>query len=248
MTDSIQQISPRRTARIAGLLYLLITIAAPFGELFVRGKLIVKGDAAATAANISANEFLYRAGGAADLVAFAADAALALVLYELFKPAGRSISLMAAFFRLLHAAIVAVTTLTYFLPLLLLGNVAYLKVFNADQLQALSLVSLRLHGVGYNIGLVFFGIHCALIGYLIWKSTFLPRAFGLLMAVAGVCYLVNSFAAFLAPLFKAQIYPAILMPAGLAELSLTAWLLVVGVNAERWRQQATTRRESRHEE
>ena len=149
---------------------------------------------------------------------------------------------MAASFRLLHAGIVAVTTLTYFLPLLLLGNAPYLGVFNLEQLQALSFASLRLHGVGYNIGLVFFGIHCALIGYLIWKSTFLPRVLGLLMTIAGVCYLVNSFAAFLAPAFKAAIYPAVLMPAGLAELSLTAWLLIVGVNVQRWQQQASALR------
>jgi hypothetical protein len=151
---------------------------------------------------------------------------------------------VAAFFRLVHAAIVAVATLTYFLPLLLLGNAPFLNVFNAEQLQALSFVSLRLHGVGYNIGLVFFGIHCALVGYLIWKSTFLPRVLGPLMALAGVCYLVNSFAAFLAPAFKAQIYPAILMPAGVAELSLTAWLLFVGVNVQRWEPQASAPRDA----
>jgi Domain of unknown function (DUF4386) len=240
--EPISETSPRRMARIAGLLYLLITLAAPFGELYVRGRLVVAGDAAATATNILTNESLYRSGGVADLIAFAADVAIALVFYELLKPAGRRVSLLAAFFRLMHAAVVAVATLAYFTPLLLLERAPNLRGFNVEQLQGLSLVSLRLHGVGYNIGLVFFGIHCVLIGYLVYRSTFLPRVLGPLIGVAGMCYLINSFAALLAPAFKARIYPAILMPAGLAELSLTVWLLVVGVNVQRWKDQAAARR------
>jgi hypothetical protein len=192
MTERIAEASPRFNARLAGLLYLAITIAAPFGELFVRGKLIVNRDAAATATNILAHESLYVA---------------------------------------------------YFAPLLLLGGAPHLSVFNLDQLQALALLCLSLHGQGYNLGLVFFGFHCVLVGYLIWRSTFLPRILGWLMAIAGLCYLINSFTSFLAPSLKAQIYPYVLMPAGIAELSLTAWLLVIGVNVGRWKEQANKQRE-----
>jgi hypothetical protein len=232
--------SPRRKARIAGLLYLLITIAAPFGEMFVRGRLVVRSDAAATAANILANESLYRLGGVADLIAFACDVALAALFYDLLKPASRSASLLAAFFRLMHAAVVSVATLAYFAPLLLLGRA--MPGFATEQLQGLAALCIRVHGQGYNVGLFFFGIHCLLVGYLIFRSTFLPRVLGPLMAVAGACYLINSLATFLAPALKAQIYPLILMPAGVAEVSFMLWLIFAGVNAERWQQQASANR------
>ncbi len=237
-TSRAAEASPRTKARIAGLLYLVITVAAPFGELYVRGQLIAKGDAAATAANIAANESLYRLGGSADLVAFACDVAVALLFYELLKPVSRSLSLMAAFFRLMHAAIVAVATLAFFAPLLILRGAPHMAAFTPEQLQGLAFTSLRLHGQGYNIGLVFFGVHCVLIGWLIFRSRFLPRIFGPLMAVAGLCYLINGFAALIAPAFKTQIYPAILMPAGVAELSLMIWLIAAGVNVQRWNEQS----------
>lgn len=235
--EQTSEMSPQLKARIAGLLYLLITIAAPFGELFVRGKLLVKDDVAATATNILANESLYRLGGVADLIAFACDVALAALFYALLKPASRSASLQAAFFRLMHAAVVSVATLAYFAPLLLLGRST--PGFATEQLHSLVSVCLQVHGQGYNIGLFFFGIHCVLVGYLIFRSTFLPRVLGPLMAIAGVCYLINSLATFLAPAFKAQIYPLILVPAGVAELSLMLWLIFAGLNAERWKQQAS---------
>jgi hypothetical protein len=239
MPKRIAETSPSLKARIGGGLYLIITVAAPFGELFVRGRLVVKGDAGATATNILAHESLYRLGGVADLIAFACDVAVALILYELLRPASRSVSLLAAFFRLMHAAIVAVATLTYFAPLVLLGGGPHLSVFNVEQLQALALVSLRLHGQGYNIGLLFFGFHCVLIGYLIFRSTFLPRILGVLMAIAGLCYLTNSFAVLLSPAFAGHLFPWILLPALPAELGLTLWLLVKGVNVLQWKEQAS---------
>jgi hypothetical protein len=228
-----------RTARIAGLMYLIITFAAPFGELFVRGRLIVSGDASATAINIVAHESLYRLGGVADLIAFVCDIAVALLFYELLTPVSRSVSLLAAFFRLVHATVVAVATLAYFAPLLLLKSGQHLSTFNPEQLQGLSLVSLKLHGQGYNIGLVFFGFHCLLVGYLLFRSSFLPRIFGPLMAIAGLCYLINSFAVLLSPAFAHRLFPWILLPALPAELGLTLWLLVKGVNVQRWQEQAT---------
>ena len=231
--------SPLFKARIAGVLYLVIIVAAAFAEIFVRGRLVVSGDAAATATNILAHEQLYRLGGAADLIAFACDAAVALIFYELLKPVSGSLSLLAAFFRLMHVAIVAVNSVNHFAPLVLLGSAHFLTAFKTDQLQALALVSLRLHAQGYNIGLVFFGFHCLLIGYLICRSSFLPRILGALMAVAGACYLTNSFANFFSPAFAAHLYPYILLPGGVGELSLCLWLLVTGVNVQRWKEQAS---------
>ncbi|MFZ0960920.1 MAG: DUF4386 domain-containing protein [Terriglobia bacterium] len=232
--------SPRLIARIAGALYLLIFVTAPFAEIFVRGKLVVYGDAAATATNILAHEPLYRLGAAAELITLLCDAAVALIFYELLKPVGRSLALLAAFFRLIFVAIMAVNSLNLFVPLVLLKGEQFLSAFTTSQLQAVALVSQKLYGVGYGISLVFFGFHCVLIGYLIFRSAYLPQILGALVAAAGLSYLTNSFADILSPAFAAHLYPYILVPAGVAELSLTLWLLVVGVNAERWKEQAGT--------
>ena len=239
MKKGIVEASPRLKARISGVLYLIIIAAAPFAEVFVRGKLVVDGDAAATATNIVADETLYRLAGGADLIAFTCDAAVAIIFYQLLKPVSRGVALAGASFRLLHVAVVAFNTLILFVPLALLRDAHLLGAFKTDQLQALALASLSLHGTGYNIGLVFFGFHCLLIGHLIFRSTFLPRILGVLMAIAGLCYLINSFANLLAPPFQDHLYPYILLPSGVAELSLCLWLLVMGVNVQRWREQAS---------
>jgi hypothetical protein len=239
MVKRIAEGAPRLKARTAGALYLIVIVVASFAEFFVHGQLAVGRDAAATAANILAREPLYRLGGAAVLIYLACDTAVALILYDLFKPVSRSLALLAAFFRLLMVAILGVNLLNHFAPLILLRG-AHLTAFTTAQLQALALVSLRLYAQGFNISLVFFGFHCLLIGSLIFRSTFLPRIIGVLMAIAGVCYLANSFASFLAPEFAARLFRDIL-PLGLpGELSLTLWLLVVGVNVQRWNEQASS--------
>jgi len=239
MMEQTAEVSPRRQATIAGVFYLLVFVAAPFAEFFVRGRLVVHGEAAATATNILAHESLYRSGFAAELLTLTCDAAVALIFYDLFKPVSRSVSLFAASFRLIFVAIMAVNSLNYFAPLVLLGSGHFLSAFQTDQLQALTLASQRLYGAGYDISLVFFGFHILLIGYLIFKSAFLPRILGALLVLAGLCYLTNSFADFLAPAFGDALGVYILVPGALAELWLTLWLLVVGVNVPRWEEQAT---------
>jgi hypothetical protein len=143
--------------------------------------------------------------------------------------------LLAAVFRLMLVAVMAVDPLNYFAPVVLLGGAHFLTAFKADQLQALALVSQTLYTHGYNISLVFFGFHCLLIGYLIYRSTFLPRIIGVLLAIRGPCYAANSLGTFLSPGFAA---PYFLMPAALGELSLTLWLLVIGVNVSKWEENA----------
>jgi hypothetical protein len=189
MMERIAEASPRFKARIAGVFYLLIFVAAPFAEFFVRGRLVVYGDAAATATNILAHQSLYRLGGAAELLTLTCDIAVALIFYDLLKPVSRSLSLFAAVFRLVFVAIMAANSLNYFAPLILLKGTHFLTTFKTDQLQALALVSLQSYGTGYDIALVFFGFHCLLIGYLIFRSTFLPRILGVLMAFAGLGWL-----------------------------------------------------------
>jgi hypothetical protein len=225
-------------ARVAGLAYLIIFIAAPFAEMVVRAGAIVRGDAAATAANILAQESLWRLAFAAELVNAACDAIVAVLLYELLKPAGRTLSLLAATFRLILVAIAAVKTLLHLAPLHLLSGADYMSGFTSEQLQALSYLALRLHGEAYDVALFFFGVHCLLIGWLIARATFLPRIIGWLLAIAGLCYLVNTIAGALAPEFSRTLFPWILLPALPAEGGLTLWLLIMGVNPAKWREQA----------
>jgi hypothetical protein len=238
MVERIADVSPRLKARIAGVLYLIIIVAAMFAELFVRGKLIVYTDAAATAANILAHEPLYRLAGVAMLITISCDTGVALLFYELFKPVGRSIALLAASFRIIMVAIIGGDLINHFAPLVLLKGGQSLAALNAGQLQAQALVYQKLYEEVFTISLVYFGFHCLLIGYLIFRSTFLPRILGVAMAIAGACYVVNSVAVLVAPAFASHLFPYILLEPFLAELSLTLWLIAVGVNAQRWAEQA----------
>ena len=226
--------SPLLKARIAGVLYLIIIVTAGFAEGFVRDKLVVGSDAAATANNLLTHELLYRAAGAADLINLVCDTVLALLFYELLKPVSRSLALLAAFFRLVHVAILAVSTLFHFAALVWLRAAQDMPAFGTPQLQELALVSLKLHGQGYNICLVFFGIACLVMAYLIWKSTFLPRILGVLLAIAGCGYVINSYLTFLAPTLARHLFPWLLLPGFPAELALALWLVIKGVNTSRW--------------
>lgn len=235
MGQQTARMSPQLYARLCGALYLYILVAASFAELFVRGKLVVSRDAAATAANIMSNESLFRLGFSGELLHLACDVAIAILLYALLRPVDRNIALLAASMRLACDLILAVASLSHFAALRLLGGSDYLDSFQPDQLHGLALLVMNLHGDGYAIGLMFFGFACLSLGYLIFKSGYLPKVVGVLLAVAGACYLVNSFAHFLYPAAGALLFNAgILLPCFVAELSLTVWLLVKGVNVAKW--------------
>lgn len=238
--ERILETSPRVVARIAGALYLTIIVTAAFAEIFVRGKLVVRADAAATAANILAHESLYRLGGAADLINLLCDTALALLFYELLKPVSPLLSMLAAFFRLMHVAILTISTLFHFAALTFLTGQHDLSVFNTAQLREQALSFLALHARGYTITLVFFGTACLLLGIVIYRSLFLPRILGVLMVIAGSCYLIGSLARLLSPAFASHLFPYILLPGALGEWSLTVWLLVIGVNVQKWKLRANS--------
>ena len=226
--------SPQVYARIGGVLYLIIIIAGLYGEIFVRGKLIVAGDATATAHKIMASELLFRSGIAVDLVMHLCDVPSILIFYLLLRPVSKDLSLLAAFFNLMQTAILGANKLNLVTVLLLLGGADYLKAFEPRQLQALAFLSLALHEYGFSIGLIFFGVRCLIIGYLIFGSGYFPKSLGVLQAIAGVCYLTNSFALLLAPALADKMFPAILFPAFIGELAMCMWLLVKGVNVPKW--------------
>lgn len=232
--------APRRWARIAGVFYLITIITGVYAEVFVRGALVVRGDAVATATNILAHEPFYRSGLASDLIMLASYIVVTLLFYDLFKPVARSLSLLAAFFSLMGIAVLAVNSITHLAPLVFLGSAGYLGAFQTNQLQALAFMSLRMHALGYTISGVFFGIYMLLLGYLIFRSGFLPRIVGVLMAIGGLGNLADSFATFLLPTLAARL-PDLGMLGGVAELALSLWLMTMGVNASRWEEKATAR-------
>lgn len=233
MPDRTVDASPRVYARVAGLGYLIIIASGIFAEFFVRSGLIVPGDAAATAANILASEPLFRASLASEFVMLTADVLLALALYVIFREVNRGLALLAAFFRLVHAAIVGVNLLNTYVPLLLLGGADYLGVFGPEQLQALALLFLDAHSYGYVIGLVFFAFHCLVLGYLVLRSHYVPRVLGVLLLAASAGYLIDSFGRTLLSnyaQYEAIFAVAVFAPAFIGELSFALWLLVKGVD------------------
>jgi Domain of unknown function (DUF4386) len=240
MVSSIER-SPQLYARIGGILYLAIIVLGLFGELFVRGTLVVSGDATATASSISASQLLWRAGIAGDLLMHVFDVPVILVLYLLLRPVSESLALFATFINLVQTAVLAANKLNLLVPLFLLEDGGYLKAFSPEQLHALSYLAIKAHGYGFGIGLVFFGVACLVRGYLMVRSGYLPKALGLLMLMAGLSYLTNSFALLLAPAVAAAIFPGVLVPAFVGELSVCLWLIVKGVNMERWEQRVGVR-------
>jgi len=234
MTDRTIEFSPQSYARIAGVLYLINIVAGLLDEMFVRNAMVVSGDAAATAFNIAQSPLLWRIGIAGDLIMQVTDVPLMLILYLLLKPVNRNLALMAMLFTLVQTASLVANKLNLMLPLFLSADAAYLKAFTPDQLHALAYVAIKAHGNGFGIGLIFFGFECLITGYLIFKSGYLPRVLGVAVQIAGLCYLINSFALILTPAMANALFPAILLPCFFAELSLCLWLLVKGVDVSKW--------------
>lgn len=221
--------SNNKLARTAGFLYLISIIAGGFAEAYVRGGFTVSGNAAATAHNILASEQIYRYGFVADLVCIICSIFLSLIFYFLFKPVNRQLSLLALVFSTVATAVMAVNLLNQQAPLLLLHNTSYLKAFTIEQLQTQSLFFLNLQSQGYNISLLLFAFYFPIIGWLVYKSNFLPRILGLIYALAGAGYLVNSLAWFLFPHLAAYLFPYVLLPAFIGETSMSLWLIFKGV-------------------
>jgi hypothetical protein len=217
---------------------LIVILGGIFAEIFVRGHLVVHGDVAATARNIMAHETLYRWGFAVELFYCVCNVPLTVIFYNLFKVVDRNVTLLMVILDLVVNTIESVSLLGHYAPLLLLGGREQFGAFTAEQLQALSYVSLELFEHGFAIALVFFGFDCFAMAYLIYRADFLPTILGLLLAIEGLGYLVNSFTLFLAPGLQPRIFPYFAATA-VAEIALCLWLLVRGVNEEQWRKQAS---------
>ncbi|MBI5301521.1 MAG: DUF4386 domain-containing protein [Chloroflexi bacterium] len=237
MTTRTIGTSPQVYARIAGILYLLIIVVGALDQIFIRGRLIVSGDAMSTAKNIIAAESLWRIGIAGDIILHVFDIPIMLVMYILLKPVNKNLALLAVLFNLIQTAVLVVNKLNLLMPLFLLGNADYLKAIEPSQLYALSYLFVRVHDFGFGIGLIFFGFACLIYGYLLFSSGYFPRAVGVLIVIAGLSYLTNSFTLILAPKYSGAILPVLAL-ALIGELSLSLWLIVRGVNLPKWEKRA----------
>jgi len=226
----------QRTARLVGLLILIMAVFAPFGMIYVPSTLVVPGDAATTAHNIMASEGLFRLGIASDAVVVLLELVIVVLLYVLLKPVSKTLSLLAAFSRQAMTVIQGVNLLTHFVVLLLLSGAGYLTVFAPGQLQALGLLFLNAHAEVVLIWGLFFGLHLLVLGYLVYTSGYISRIPGVLLMIASLCYFTQSFGNILLPEYKGIFTTVGLLSA--VEIALPLWLLIKGVNVERWEKRA----------
>ncbi len=231
--------APNAKARSAGLLWLLVIIFGIFAEKFVRGALIVSGDAAATSANILASEQFFRLGIIADLAGTGAYIGATFLVYVLTKPVNRDVALFSALLGL-AGSVVMIANITNNLELLYyLKGGGPLAPLAEAQRQALAYMEVRSYALGYNLAMAVFAGQVLLLGWLLIRSTFLPSLLGWLFVIEGVCGWVRIVGIFLFPDFPASLNSGLLMPGLAAEGGIALWLLIMGVNAARWREQAT---------
>jgi len=229
--------SINKTARIAGILTLLIVVFAPFSMIYVPTTLVVPGDAAETANNIMASEGLFRLGMVSDSIVFLIEIVLTVLLYVLLKPVNKTLSLVAAFSRLAMAVIQGMNLLNHFIVLLLLSGAGYLTIFAPDQLQALVMLFLNAHESVVLIWGLFFGLHLLVFGYLVYKSGYLPKFLGILLLIVAFCYLIQDFGNMLFPQYKALFTS--MGSLAFLEIAFPLWLLIKGVNVEQWQKRVS---------
>jgi hypothetical protein len=220
-------------ARAGGALYLIIIVIGVLGEALIRNSLIVSGDAAATAQHILASQFLWRLGVAGQLVLLICAVAMTFIWYVLLRPVNKHLTLLALFFGLMSLALESVSALELQAVLAPISS-ATLKGIAPQQLQAMAYLSILSHSRALGAALIFFGVQCLIVGYLIRQSGYFPKVIGTLMQVAGLCYLINSFSKILLPSLQNVLFPAILVPCLVAEVSFCLWLLFRGVDGAVW--------------
>jgi Domain of unknown function (DUF4386) len=228
MTGREDVSSTKRQARVAGFLYLLLALSAPFGLVYAPGKLIVSGDATATADNLRSSEWLLRIGIASELIHQIIAVFLVLALYRLFKAVNeahaKQLVILGA---LVSVPIVFVNVLNDIAALVLVSNAGFLSVFEKPQLDAMAYLFLHLHGKGITVASIFWGLWLFPFGMLVIRSGFIPRVLGVLLMIAGVGYLASSFTTLILPRY-APMVSQVTGPLLFAELPIMFWLLIWG--------------------
>ena len=223
--------SPKSIARSAGLCSLFEALTNVAGQMVILGNIVVLGDAPATAANVLEHPVLLQIGFALSLISVLFHIAWALLVHDLFRIVNKGVSRFALLVMVVGSTIQALVALFYIAPLFVLRG-SY-EALSAPQLNEIASILFTLNGRAFNLYLVFFGAWCAATGYLMFSSTFMPRVFGALLIVSGIGWMT-----FLLPLEGIKIFPAIAVASGIGEIPLMLWLLIKGVNSERWHEQA----------
>lgn len=233
MIDRIAEASPQLKARLAGVSQLLEAVSATFGQIIVLGKVVVPGDVATTAINILAREHLYWLGFAISLLGVAFHAAWIILFYVLLRPVNRTVALLAVFVGTVECAMQALTGFLYLSPLIVLKTTGTPRGLTTEQLQSLASVFLKLNAYSFYVHTMFFGLWCVLTGYLIFKSTFLPRVIGVLLTISGLGWLM-----YLYPPFAVHIFSVIAVASALGEIPLEFWMIIKGVDVPNWQAKA----------
>ena len=227
----------KKTARVAGLFFLLMVVFGLFAELFFRQKLFDPKDAATTADNILANVFLFRFGIASDIVMSLSYLFTVYVLYKLLAPVNKNLASLMVLFAAAGCIMLLVCIQNEYAVLTLLQGHGYLNAFNTSQLQSMAMQSYQTYQHGYVFGQVFFALWVLPLGLLINRSRFIPKAFGILFVVEAVLGLMAVFVHFLAP--NESVETIMLLPGTVAELSFVVYLLIWGINEARLYAQKT---------
>ena len=233
-----RSVSPRLEARVTGALYFISGWAFTYGENTVRHSLIIPDNAAQTANNILTHLQLYRRGLAADLVSDALFLLVTLLLYDLLRPVNQTVARVAAPFSILGCTVGVVICFFHLAPLVLLQTPQLSAAFTPVQLQSLAFASLKVGVEGTNVSMIFFGCFNVFVGYLIFRSGFMPRIIGILLSFAGISYLVDYFVWILDPATGDHLLRYLVWEGTAGEGSLILWLLIVGVNSHKWLERA----------
>jgi Domain of unknown function (DUF4386) len=230
-----EDINPQVYARVGGVLYLMIIALGMIEELFIRGRIMVGGDAAATFANLQKMEMLWRTGIAIEMFLVIITIALSVILYVLTRPVHKELALMALLFGSIATAAETAYAIQLVEALFPLGRNTYLTAFTPAQLQAMTALAMKTHVFGFGISLLLFGPFFLVTGYLIFRSGYLPKPIGVLYQLAGLAYMFNGFGLVLAPQLAGSLFNIMAGPAFIGETSFALWLLIKGVRIERWR-------------
>lgn len=236
MTNLAKSASPQIYARLAGAIYLVIIVMGGYTEGVVMSSLVVPGDTAATMHNILLSADRWSMSALGNLIVPLLAVVQIAIEYFLLRPVNRNIARLFVLLNIVNVAVEAVSKLFLLMIVPMLQSSTLESAFSAPQIVELAGISLRAHEICFNISMIYFAGACLVEGYLIFKSGFLPGAIGILMQLAGVAYLAISLSDMFAPAIERLIIPAAFIPVLVGEVSLCLWLLVMGVNVERWQQ------------
>ena len=219
----------KNKARLTGILYLLVILLAGFSQGYVRGTIVIPDDPQVTLTNIISSEVLFRLGLISDLLAFMIDAVISILLYQLLKSVNKTIAAIASVFRLLaHPAIGSLNLLNHYMALETASRSGLMSSLGIEQQEVWTMLFMNAHNAGYLLAGAFFGIHCLLLGILLYRSVLFPKVFGILMVLAAGGYMLETFGNFIFPGYQFVLANIVGFSAAIGEVSFTLYLLVKG--------------------